>query len=266
MSRASASRRKPEHVEAFEGSLRNSEVPVTSHPSDPREPALLADLPSKPTLVPGVLPRHLHVSLVAAHAVGFATLIRSVAFDRWITVLASLLLVAGATAALRGRTWGVILAFASATAFPVAWAIGIAPLWFVFVGLLGALPYMLVSGALAQIDKKAARWLTALAAGAGALGAIGWKLVAWDVFAAFPSLRPSAFPQHGAAVLALLGAGMVAMLVASRTKRIESVRIDGTEPVRHRIAVDVGSTSSTEAAEAEAEAVDEAKASRERRH
>jgi len=184
-----------------------------------------------------VLPRHLHVSLIAAHAVGFATLVRSVAFDRWITVLASLLLVVGATAALRGRTWGVVLAFASAVAFPVAWAIGIAPLWFVLVGVVGALPYLKVSSALAQADRKAASTWTALAWSVGALAAVGWKAFAWDVFAAFPSLTPSAYPQHGLGVVALMVAGMASVVVASRPAgRGGGARIAADDASRVRVA------------------------------
>lgn len=222
-------------------------------------------------------PRNLHVALIAAHAVGFAALVRSVAFDRWITVLASVLLVAGATAALRGRTWGVVLAFASAVAFPTAWAIGIAPPWFVLVGVLGALPYLMVSSALARIDRRATSLLTALAWSVGALAAVGWKAFAWDVFAAFPSLTPSRLPQHGLAVVALMAAGMVSVIAASRdTRRRDGAgraveddagvalgRIADEGPVRHRVAVDPHAASSA-AAEEEAAAVDEARATRHR--
>lgn len=216
---------------------------------------------------PGVLPRHLHVSLIAAHAVGFATLVRSVAFDRWITVLASLLLVVGATAALRGRTWGVVLAFASAVAFPVAWAIGIAPLWFVVVGVFGALPYLMVSGALAQVDRKAASSLTAIAWSVGALAAVGWKAFAWDVFAAFPSLTPSVFPQHGLAVLALMVAGMFSVVVASRApRRGDGARIAADDPARLRVALDSSEPAARDPGEeeGEAEAMDEARTTRRR--
>lgn len=203
-----------------------------------------------------MLPRSLNVSLIAAHAVGFATLIRSVAFDRWITVVASLLLIVGATAALRGRTWGTALAFASAVAFPVAFAIGIAPLWFVFVGLIGALPFILASGALARFDRRATAWLAGIAAGLGASGAIAWKLVAWDLFAAFPSLRPSVFPQHGLAVLGLLVFGMFAIVAASRSTAQSRKQALASPSSRVRIAD--GAAEDHAAAEAEAEAAAEA--------
>ncbi len=212
-----------------------------------------------------MLPRSLHVSLIAAHAVGFATLIRSVAFDRWITVVASLLLIVGATAALRGRTWGTALSLASAVAFPVAFAIGIAPPWFVFVGLIGALPFVLASGALARFDRRATAWLAGIAAGMGAFGAVAWKLIAWDLFAAFPALRPSVFPQHGLAVLGLLVFGMFAIVAASRTSARERKRIEATEGTRVRIAEGAEVDDRAVAAETEAEAGEESRASRSRR-
>ena len=74
--------------------------------------------------------RRLQLSLVAAQLIGAATLLRSVAYNRWITMLASVLLIVGAEAARRGRSWGVGLALGAASAFPVALAIGIAPAWF----------------------------------------------------------------------------------------------------------------------------------------
>lgn len=185
---------------------------------------------------------------------GFATLIRSVAFDRWITVLAAVLMVLGAMAALRGRTWGVVLAFASAMAFPVAWAIGIAPVWFVYVGVIGALPFALAYGSLASVDRKATAILAALAAGAGTLGAVLWKLVAWDLFAAFPALRPSVAPQHGLAVLALLLGGLAMMLATSRQARLGGPRIEAAGLERARITVGPVGHDANVQAEAEADA------------
>lgn len=216
------------------------------------------------TLFVLVLQQRLHTFLVGAQVVGFATLLRSVAFDRWITVLAALLMVVGATAALRGRTWGVVLAFASAAAFPVAWAIGIAPMWFVYVGVIGALPFLLASGAMARVDRKATMILAALAASAGALGAILWKAVAWDLFAAVPALRPSMLPQHGLAVLALLVGGLGLMLATtSRTGRGGGPRVDASsEPDRARIAVGSVDHDASVEAEAEADAEHEARESR----
>ena len=142
---------------------------------------------------------------------GVATLLRSIAYDRSITVLASVLLIAGATAAQRGRTWGAALAFGAAAAFPVAWLIGIAPAWFVLVGLIGAAPFALASRALARFDRGATAILTTAAAAMGALGAIAWKEYAWSLFESFPVIRPSVEAQHGLALTAVLVSAVLAV-------------------------------------------------------
>jgi len=153
-------------------------------------------------------------SLVAAQLVGAATLLRSVAYDRWITVLAAVLLIVGATAARRGRSWGVGLALAAAAAFPVAWAIGIAPPWFCLVGIVGALPFAIASRAFARFDKGATALLAFLAASAGAIGAIAWKEYAWSIFTTFPISRPSIEAQHGLALATLTTIVAVAAVMA----------------------------------------------------
>src|SRR5687768_18478330 len=99
-----------------------------------------------------LLSRRLQTSLFLVQLVALATLARSIAFDRWITVLASVVLLVGALAAQRGRTWGVALTFAQAMAFPVAWAVGIAPFWFCFVGAIGSLPLVISHDAFARFD------------------------------------------------------------------------------------------------------------------
>ena len=116
-----------------------------------------AHLRSRSVLRRGVLPRAVRYSLFATELVAFATLLRSVAYDRWITVLASVLLIMGAGAARRGRAWGIALAFAAAAAFPTAWVIGIAPAWFCLVGAAGALPFLFVVRAFARFDRSATR-------------------------------------------------------------------------------------------------------------
>jgi hypothetical protein len=151
-----------------------------------------------------VLSNRLRLSLVVAQAVAIMTLLRSIAYDRWITVLASLLLIGGAMAAQRGRTWGIGLAFAAAVAFPVAFAIGIAPPWFCLVGLAGAWPFALTARPFARFDKGATMMLAAIAATVGTVAAVTWKEVAWSVFMSFPSLRPSIEAQHGVALAATL--------------------------------------------------------------
>lgn len=208
-----------------------------------------------------MLPRNLHTALVATQVVAFATLVRSVAFDRWITVLGALLLITGATAALRGRTWGVALSLASAAAFPVAWALGMAPSWFLGVGVIGALPFALASEAMARRDRGATTLLALIAGTCGALTAVAWRLfVSSDAFLALPSLWPSSYPQHGLAVTALLAAGVFAVLAQVRRARLEPVRIGDAERVRVR-----HSAHDVMAAEAEAEAYDDQRSPLQRR-
>jgi hypothetical protein len=139
--------------------------------------------------------------------VAFATLLRSVAFDRWITVLVSLLVLTGALGIRRGRSWGVALAFAAACFFPAAFLLGMAPGWFVAVGAIAAAPFLLTWRAFARSDRQATMWLVGLSASAGALIAVVWNLIAWPLFWSFPSLFPSFRPQHGLLVSALLAIG-----------------------------------------------------------
>jgi hypothetical protein len=157
-----------------------------------------------------VLPRNVRLSILLVQLVSIATLMRSIAFDRWITILASVVLLLGAAAAKRNRAWGVALMFAQAIAFPVAFMIGIAPAWFCLVGAVGMIPFMLTAPGFARVDRGATRLLAALALAGGALGAITWKKIAWDVFEAIPFLTPSGYPHHGwiVAAVAALGIGM----------------------------------------------------------
>ena len=157
--------------------------------------------------------RRLQLSLVAAQLVGAATLLRSVAYDRWITVLAAALLIVGATAARRGRSWGVGLALGAAASFPVAWAIGIAPPWFCLVGIVGALPFAIASRAFARFDKGATALLAVLAASTGAISAIAYKHYAWSLFTMFPSAQPSLEAQHGLALATLATLATVAVVI-----------------------------------------------------
>lgn len=159
------------------------------------------------------------------------TLLRSIAYDRWITVIASLLLIGGAVAAQRGRTWGIGLAFAAAVAFPVAFAIGIAPPWFCLVGLAGAWPFALTVRPFARFDKGATMLLAAVAATVGTVAAIAWKEVAWSVFTTFPSLRPSIEAQHGVALAATLA--VVVGALAGRARHISDQ--SAAEPSEARV-------------------------------
>lgn len=194
--------------------------------------------------------RRFQLSLVVLQLVGLATLLRSIAFDRWITVLASVLLLVGASAAHRGRSWGVALSFAAAVAFPVAWAIGIAPPWFCLVGVAGAMPFALTSKAFARFDKGAATLLTVLAASAGAIGAIAWKEIAWTVFEMVPALRPSLHAQHGLALIAVVASALVASRLGRAPLGLEEasrVRVAGELRVAADLDSELGASSVTDA-------------------
>ena len=179
----------------------------------------LARRVAKPTLegVP------LRSSLRVAQLVGLLTLLRSVAYDRWITVLVSVLLIVAARAAMRGRTWGVGLALAAGVWFTSAWAIGIAPMWFAIVGVLAVVPFMKTWRALARFDQGATALLAGIAAVSGAFVAIAWKKVAWSLFMSVPLLRPSAEAQHGLALTALVAAALATAVHLRR--KDERVRI-----------------------------------------
>jgi hypothetical protein len=154
--------------------------------------------------------------LSAIQIVGVLTLLRSVAYERWITVLVSGLLILGARAALRDRAWGIALAFAAAVWFPAVALLGIAPPWFVFVGLLGAFPFALTWRSFARFDVGAARLLAVLAASFGLAGAWAWKEVAWSIFAAVPLLRPSFEAHEGLALGAASAIALGAVVTRSR--------------------------------------------------
>jgi hypothetical protein len=147
--------------------------------------------------------------------VTFATLLRSVALDRWITVAASILLLLAAHAAQRGRTWGVGLSFALGVTFAGLWALGIAPIWFAIVGVLAARPFVSLFRHFSRFDRGAAALLAVLAAGLGGLAAVAWQHYALALFRAFPFLTPSAYPHHGLAVLAMIAGAFAVRKLSS---------------------------------------------------
>jgi len=181
-----------------------------------------------------VLPRNVQTSLLATQLVAFATLARSVAYDRWFTVVLASLMIVGALAAVRHRTWGVLLSLATGITFATLSLIGIAPMWFVGVGVIGALPFLLTSEALGRFDRQATGIVAGLAAGVGASAAMAWKLVAWNVFLSFPSLWPSEYAQHGLVVSAVLALGAVAAITQRDRYRRAHLRVDAS-PQRVRI-------------------------------
>lgn len=190
----------------------------------------VADSRERPTLFQDVLPRDLRTSLLATQLLAFATLARSVAYGYWFTIGVSTLMIVGALAAMRSRTWGVALTFATATTFTAAALLGIAPAWFLGVGAVGALPFLLSSESMARFDRQATTWLAALASGAGAALAVAWNVVAWSVFVTVPALAPTRFVSNGLAATAVLALGAVA-LVAQR-ERERRLRVAEPQPLR----------------------------------
>gem|GEM_PF-3179547 len=183
-------------------------------------------------------PRDIRLALVAAQAAALVTLLRSVAYERWITVVASLVLVGAAAHAQRGRTWAIALTFACACWFPVTFAIGIAPPWFCFVGIVMALPFLRASRLFSRFDRSATAMLAAIAATLGALAAIGWKNVAWSVFESMPALRPSLQAEHGLIVAALAAASafFVGKQLRALPPREEPARVRVGAPASVRVA------------------------------
>ena len=135
------------------------------------------------------LPPSLSLSLVTVTGVALAILARSVLFERWTTVVVAVVLLLGANAALRARTWGVGVLLATAFAFPGAAALGFAPMWFWLVGLVAALPFVLVVRSLIRFDAAATGLFALLATSAGVVAAFAWREAAFAIFFALHGLR-----------------------------------------------------------------------------
>ncbi|MBL8743888.1 MAG: hypothetical protein JNK04_22420 [Myxococcales bacterium] len=208
-------------------------------------------------------PHRVQVSLLVAQALAGATLLRSIAYDRWATVAAAVLLILGTMAAQRGRTWGVLLSFMVAVWFPVAFLIGIAPVWFVAVGLAGAWPFLQLWRSFVRADRGAATTLAVVASALGMAGALAWKSLAFPLMLVFPALAPSMYAQNGLAVLGTLG-----VLVAIAVTRRKLVPDAGAAPVgdlRIQEPVRFADPSDHEAAVAEAEQAEQEQRSATRR-
>lgn len=167
--------------------------------------------------MPPTLPDRVRTSLGFAQFLAAATLLRSIAYERWITVVAAALLIAGTLAAQRGRTWGVALSFVVAVWFPVAAFIGIAPAWFIGVGLAAATPFLQLWRSFTKFDRGATALFAGLATSLGVGAAFAWKSVAWTLFTSFPSLMPSRVFQNGLVVVTMLAA-MVGFAIHRRRR------------------------------------------------
>jgi len=183
-----------------------------------------------------VLPRRIRLSLLAVQVISVLTLLRSIAYDRWITVVASLLLIGGAMAARRGKAWGIGLTFATAVWFPAAFAIGIAPAWFSLVGLVAALPFAFTLRPFARFDKGATALLAGIAAATGTAIALAWKEMAWSIFQVVPALAPTGVAQHGL----LVAATLLAVLGIASRDRLRSAPEEARIRVGERVRVSEG--------------------------
>jgi hypothetical protein len=133
------------------------------------------------------LPLAVRASLYAVLAVAVPLTIRCVTFQKWVTVIATLMLSSGALAALRGRTWGVGLTLLAAVAFPAAHLLGMAPTWFWSVGFVGALPFVVTWKPMAFFDRPAAKLFALLAVIGGITCALAWHEIGpWVVANLYP--------------------------------------------------------------------------------
>lgn len=171
-------------------------------------------------------------------------LLRSVAFDRVLTIGVSLALVVGARAAMRQKTWGLLLSLAASTWFAAAFALGMAPPFFLVFALLGAMPLFKSWRALAEFDRGAAVVAAGMATSAGAGLALAWKMFAPWLFWNLPALRPTFQPGHGLALAAITATATVLALrdrkLLAEAKAREAESAPSEEPaVRHRVGAPV---------------------------
>lgn len=110
----------------------------------------------------GVLVR----ALLRLHDLGWTTYVRP-----WCTVVACGLIVGGGVAALRNRTWGLLLLLLSSVSFAAALAFGIAPPFYALVTAAGALALALAVPPLLVRDRAATYTVVGLAVGLGVLAA-----------------------------------------------------------------------------------------------
>ena len=176
--------------------------------------------------------------LALAQLLAAATLLRSLAYERWVTVVAAAIILLGTLAAQRGRTWGVAATFMVSVWFPVAALIGIAPLWFVAVGVSAAMPFMLLWRALTKVDRGASVLFAALATTVGAGAAFVWKNIAWVIFSNFPTLAPRGGFHNGLLVLTTF----LAMVTFAVVRRRQLRRLAASSAPRLATLDPVGST------------------------
>jgi hypothetical protein len=179
-----------------------------------------------------VLPTRLRQSLYAIYLVGAATLFRSVHYGRWVTVLAALVLIAGAAAVQRGRTWGIGLSLGAATTFTMVWLLGMAPAWFCLVGFVGALPFFLIARSLARVDAGATALGAGLVIAAGSVGALSWRGLSHHIMTLSHAFRPPWEPSSVGMGMILLGLAGGVGLFFKRHSALPLVPSLAASPVR----------------------------------
>jgi hypothetical protein len=133
------------------------------------------------------LPLAVRAALCAVLLVSAPLMFRCVTEQKWITVVATLMLAGGAAFALRGRTWGVGLTLLAASAFPAAHLLGMAPPWFWGVGFVGAIPFAVTWKPMAFFDRPAAKLFALLAIAGGITCALTWHEIGpWVVAHLYP--------------------------------------------------------------------------------
>lgn len=100
------------------------------------------------------------------------------------TALAAAGMFLGATAALRARTWGIGLAFASAVAFASAAALKMGPPFFWAVAAAGTIPMLLSTRPFVRFSRSATLLFALIAIAAGIGSALAWRELAPHVLVA----------------------------------------------------------------------------------
>jgi hypothetical protein len=165
-----------------------------------------------------MLPQRLDRVLLLVHGVGAVTLLRSVLYERWITVVVAGLLLAGTSAARRGKTWGVPLTLGTAVMFLLAGATGIGPAWFGLVAIAAALPFAMTWKALHRFDPAATLLMMTLSTGTGLVAAACWRPVSVLLWRISPVFRAN---QHVTAWSLVLSCAALAALVSLTRHKTE---------------------------------------------
>lgn len=115
--------------------------------------------------------RALFFSLLAVELAGYATVLRCLLFERWVTLPGALIMAVGAGLARRGHTAGIGVVLACATGFAIAPTVFIhAPGWFYGLAVLGVIPALLTYRPMAHADAPATALFNVGAVIAGIVG------------------------------------------------------------------------------------------------